>query len=98
VFVPRAHDDIGNRRSLQKPVQRNLRIGIVGFRGDFVESVDNLVEIFLTGFARPNSELVLTVPVRNVALLEARRGCVCRRSMQLSARRLALATSLLPRP
>ena len=47
LLVAGAHDDVDDGGTLQKPVERNLRDGLSGFFGDFVDSVDNFVEIFV---------------------------------------------------
>src|SRR5882724_1999496 len=50
-LVARADDDIRNSRSLQQPVQGDLRHALAGFLGDPVERIDDAVEVFL-GYRR----------------------------------------------
>src|SRR5580704_4056292 len=47
LFIASAHDDVGDSGALQKPVQRDLRNGLAGFLGDFLDSINHFVEIFV---------------------------------------------------
>ena len=46
-FVAGAHDDVGYGGALQEPVQGNLRNALARFFRDFLDSVHNLIEIFV---------------------------------------------------
>ena len=47
LFIARAHDDVGDGGALQEPIQSDLWNGLAGFFCDFLDGVDDLVEIFV---------------------------------------------------
>jgi hypothetical protein len=47
LFVARTHDDVYHGRALQEPVQGNLRNGLAGFLRDFLDGIDDFVEMFV---------------------------------------------------
>src|ERR1700677_4882074 len=46
-FVTRADDDVGDGRTAQQPVERDLRNRLAGFLGDAIERVDDIEQAFL---------------------------------------------------
>src|SRR6185295_10972374 len=46
-FVARTYDDAGNTGPLQQPVQRNLRHRFAGLAGNFIQSIDHLVDLLV---------------------------------------------------
>ena len=49
LFVAGADDERGDGGALQEPVEGDLRDGLAGLFGDFVEGVDDLVDILPVG-------------------------------------------------
>ena len=47
LLVPRANDEGRDRRAMQEPIECNLRNRLAGFFGDFVNGVDDFVEVFI---------------------------------------------------